>query len=304
MRGEVRMAETIRLSSMEGGGQWWKSITWAADAFRNAGLDVDVTRYGSGANEPLMRVVDGISDVGISLATGAAQAAKGLGSYKNGQATSIRGLTRLIRPDQHFFNLVRADLGIRSFADIAQKKPKIDLSVGGHSDDSIAAVILKHYGIDLNRDIAAWGGSMQHSHPKTTLLAVEGKCNMIMRPDTIYGPAGIVSNLAPWVLLALDEDIAHELEREFCTPIVTIPAGTLKGQTEPVLAVTNPGFELLVNKDLPDDTAYVLARALNESSARHWAAQDVFYSIRHAPETSAPLHPGAARYYKEKGVLT
>ena len=297
------MTETIRLSSMEGGGQWWKSITWAAEALRNAGLDVDLTRYGSGASEPLMRVAEGISDVGISLATGAAQASKGLGSFKNGEALSIRGLTRLIRPDQHYFNMVRADSGIRSFAEIADKKPKLDLSVGGSTEDSIAAVVLKHYGVDLNRDIEAWGGSMQHSHPRTLVLAAEGKCNAIMRPDTIYGPAGVAAQLAPWVLLSLDEDIAKKLEREYCTPVVTIKPGTLKGQTEPCLAVTNPGFELVINKDLPDDTAYVLAKALNESSARHWAAQDVFYSIKHAPETSAPLHPGAARYYREQGVL-
>jgi len=298
------MPETIRLSSMLNGGQWWKSITWAGEAFRNAGLDVDITRYGNGSSEPLMRVVEGTSDVGISLATGAAQASKGLGAYKNGEALAIRGLTRLFRPNQHFFNLVRADVGIRSFTEIAVKQPKLDLSVGGSSEDSVAAVILKHYGVDLNRDIAAWGGRMQHSHHKTTLLAVEGKCNMIMRPDTIYGPSGIVAQIAPWVLLPLDEDIAHELEREYCMPVVTIPPGTLRGQTEPCLAVTNPGFELIVNKDLPDDVAYLLAKALNESSAQHWAAQDVFYSIRHAPETSAPLHPGAARYYKEQGVLT
>jgi TRAP-type uncharacterized transport system substrate-binding protein len=247
-----------------------------------------------------MRVADGVSDIGISLATGAAQASKGLGAYKKGGALPIRGLARLVRPNQHYFNLVRADLGIRSFAEIAEKKPKLDLSVDGN----VAEVVLKHYGVDLNRDIEAWGGSLIHSHPRTLVLGLEGKCNAIMRPDTIYGPAGILAQLAPWVMLSLDEDIAKTLEREFCTPVVTIPPGTLKGQTEPCRAVTNPGFELMVNKDLPDDVAYALAKALNESSSRHYAAQDVFYSIRHAPETSAPLHPGAARYYREQGVLT
>jgi uncharacterized protein len=294
------MPETIRLSTIQHGGQWWLSITWAAEALRNAGLDVDVTRYGSGGREPLMRVVEGLSDVGIALATGAAQASKGLGDYKDGEALSIRGLARLIRPNSHYFNLVRADVGIRSFADIADKKPKLDLSA---STSSYAEIVLNHYGIDLNRDIEAWGGSMQHSHPGTVLNALEGKCNMIMWQDTIHGPSGIVSKIQPWVLLPLDEDIANELEREFCAPVVTIPPGTLRGQTEPCLSVTNPGFELVINQDLPDDIAYLLAQALNESSARRWAAQDVFYSIRDAPETSAPLHPGAARYYKEQGVL-
>jgi uncharacterized protein len=206
----------------------------------------------------------------------------------------------LIRPNSHYFNLVRADVGVRSFAEIADKKPKLDLS---SSTSSYAEIVLQHYGIDLNQDIQAWGGSMQYSHPGTVTNAVEGKCNMIMWQDTIHGPSGIVSKIAPWVMLPLDEDIAGKLEREFCAPVVTIPAGTLKGQTEPCLSVTNPGFELVINKDMPDDVAYRLAKALNESSTRHWAAQDVFYSILHAPETSAPLHPGAARYYKEQGVL-
>jgi uncharacterized protein len=299
------MAETIRLSSMLNGGQWWKSITWAGEAFKNSGLGVDITRYGTGSSEPLMRVVAGSSDVGITLATAAAQASRGLGYFKNGEALSIRGLSHLIRPNQHYFNLVRADVGVRSFAEIADKKPKLDLSVSEstYSAGQIAEVTLQHYGIELDRDIEAWGGSFQYSHPGTVPSAVAGKCNMIMWPDTIYGPSGIVAQIAPWVLLALDEDIANKLEREYCAPKVTIPAGTLRGQTEPCLAVTNPGFELIVNKDLPNDVAYLMAKALNESSAQHWIAQDVFYSVRHAPETSAPLHPGAARYYKEQGVL-
>jgi TRAP-type uncharacterized transport system substrate-binding protein len=299
------MAETIRLSSMEGGGQWWKSITWAGEALTNAGADVDITRYGTGSNEPLMRVVDGVSDVGITLANAAAQAAKGLGFYKNGEALSIRGLARLVRPNQHYFNQVRADLGIRSFGEIADKKPKLDISMSEwtYPAGQITEVTLRHYGIELKRDIEAWGGSFQFSHPATTALVFQGKCNAIMWPDTIYGPSGIAPQLAPFVLLPLDEDIANILEREYCAPKVTIPAGTLRGQTEPCLSVTNPGFELIVNKDLPNDVAYRIAKALNESSARHWAAQDVFYSIRHAPETSAPLHPGAARYYKDQGVL-
>jgi TRAP-type uncharacterized transport system substrate-binding protein len=49
--------------------------------------------------------------------------------------------------------------------------------------------------------------------------------------------------------------------------------------------------------------AYRLAKALNESSAHHWISEDIFYSIRHAPDTTVPVHPGAARYYREMGVM-
>ena len=35
------------------------------------------------------------------------------------------------------------------------------------------------------------------------------------------------------------------------------------------------------------DTAYGLAKALNESSSRHAVCEDIFYSPRHAGETGA-----------------
>lgn len=299
------MPDTIRLSTIEGGGNWWKSITWAADALTNAGLATQTTRYGEGGSEPLLRVARGESDLGVTLAISAAQAAQGLGLYKDGEATSIRGLARLMRPNQHFFNEIRADVGIRSFGEIAKKKPKLDMSIGEREyvSGQIPEAYLRHYGVELFQDIESWGGSLQYSHPGTIPLVAQGKSNAIMREDTVAGPAGVAAQLFPFVLLPLDEDIATLIEREYCAPKVTIPAGTLRGQTEPCLTVTNPGFELVVNKDLPDDVAYAIAKALNESSSQHFAAQDVFYSIRHAPQTSAPVHPGAARYYREHGVL-
>jgi TRAP-type uncharacterized transport system substrate-binding protein len=299
------MAETIKLSTIEGGGQWWKSIKWAEKAFTTAGLDVKTTRYGRPHNDPLARVVNGESDVGITLSIAAGQSARGIGFYKDGRSTSIRGLAHLIRPDQHFLNSFKADLGIRSFAEIAQKKPKLDLSMGelNYASGAITEAYLRHYGVEVSRDIEAWGGSIFTSHPGTVPAVLEGKCNAIMWNDTPVGPTAVAAQISKWVLLPLDRDIAEQIEREFCAPVVTIPAGTLHGQTEDVLSVTNPGFELIINKELPDDVAYRLAKALNESSTQAWMSQDVFYSIWHAAQSSAPLHPGAARYYKELGVL-
>lgn len=301
------MADRIRVSSMEGGGQWWRSITWAGEAFRNSGFEVETTRIGKRANDPLMRVARGETDVAVTLSVAAAQAVKKVGPYSNGEASSIRSLALLVRPNQHFFNMVRADLGIRSFAEIAEKKPALNVSIEttDYGPGHVTEVYLRHYGIELTRDIEAWGGSLITSHPGTVPLILNGKCNAIMRTDTIYGPAGIAAHISDWVLLPLDRDIAETLERDYCTPIAMIEPDAMRGlnETEPCLTVTNPGFDIIVNKNLADDVAYRLAEALNETSERHWASQDVFYSIRHAPQTLAPLHPGAERYYREQGVL-
>lgn len=299
------MPDRIRLSSIEGGGNWWHTLTWAADAFRNAGFDVAVERRGQDGIDTIARVVRGEADIAVTLAISAAQAAKGLGIYKSGDGQAIRGLALALRPGHHFFNMVRADLGIRSFAEIAEKKPKLNIQVG--EADFVAGQItelyLRHYGVELYRDIEAWGGSLQTSFPDSVPLLVQGRSNAIMRENTARGPAGFAAQMAEWVMLPLDRDIADRIARDYCAPAVSLPPGTVRGQKEPCLTVTDPGYPIVINKDIPNDLAYRLAKALNESSAHHWASEDIFYSIRHAPDTYAPLHPGAARYYQEQGVL-
>jgi TRAP-type uncharacterized transport system substrate-binding protein len=300
------MTDTIRVTSANGGGQWWKSIKWAAKAFENSGFAVEISRSG-GWNDPLYRVSSGEADVAVSLTVGAAMAAKGAGPYRDGKASHIRALARLIRPDQHFFNMVRADLGVRSFAELVQKKPVLHASIEltDYGPGYVTEAYLKHYGIDLTRDIEAWGGSLITSHPSTLGRVIDGSCNAIFRTDTSAGPAGIAAHLGGWVLLPLDADIAEKCEHEFCTPVVTIERDFMRGieDSTPCLTLTNPGFDFVIGAHVPDDVACRLAKALNETSERAWMSQDVFYSLRHAPETPTPLHPGAARYYREMGAL-
>jgi len=299
------MADRIRLSSIEGGGNWWITLNWAAQAFRNAGFEVDISRRGTEARDTILRVVRGEADIAVTLAIAATQATKSLGIYKDGEASAIRGLALALRPGHHFFNMVRADLGIRSFAEIAKKKPKLDIQVG-EADfvaGQITEVYLKHYGVELYRDIEAWGGRLLTSFPDSVPLLVAGRANAIMRENTARGPAGFAAQMAEWVCLPLDRDIADHIATHYGAPAVTLPPGTVRGQKEPCLTVTDPGYPIVINKDVPDDVAYRLAKALNESSAHHWASEDIFYSTRHAPQTYAPLHPGAARYYRDLGVL-
>lgn len=85
----------------------------------------------------------------------------------------------------------------------------------------------------------------------------------------------------------------------------TIPAGTYSGQAAdvPTAAVVN----FLVTHDrVSDDLAYAMTRDLwehlDQLKAAHAAAKDM--KLENATKgMPVPLHPGAERYYKEKGVL-
>jgi TRAP transporter TAXI family solute receptor len=85
----------------------------------------------------------------------------------------------------------------------------------------------------------------------------------------------------------------------------TIPAGTYDGQTEdvPTAAVVN----FLVTRDgVSDELAYQMTKQLFENLpdlvAAHKAAADIKLEDA-AKDMPIPLHPGAERYYKEKGVM-
>lgn len=85
----------------------------------------------------------------------------------------------------------------------------------------------------------------------------------------------------------------------------TIPADTYTGQSEAVPAAAVVNY-LVTRADLSDDIVYAMTKTLFESSAdlvaAHQAAKAI--SLEHAQDgMSVPLHPGAARFYKEKGLL-
>lgn len=85
---------------------------------------------------------------------------------------------------------------------------------------------------------------------------------------------------------------------------VTIPANTYHGQTSDVETAAVGNF-LVTHEKVSDDLVYQMTKALYENLnvmvASHSAARDI--KLENALAGMAiPLHPGAARYYKEKGM--
>lgn len=84
----------------------------------------------------------------------------------------------------------------------------------------------------------------------------------------------------------------------------TIPAGTYKGQDQAV-ATAAIGNYLVTHEGVSEETAYIMTKALFEGlpdmAAAHSAAKaiDIAQAAGNPP---VPLHPGAEKYYKERGV--
>jgi TRAP transporter TAXI family solute receptor len=84
-----------------------------------------------------------------------------------------------------------------------------------------------------------------------------------------------------------------------------IPANTYKGQAAEVATVAINNF-LVTHQGVSDDTAYLMTKAMFDNladlQAAHAAAKDI--KLENAARAMpVPLHPGAEKFYREKGLL-
>ncbi|SMF52164.1 hypothetical protein SAMN02982917_2880 [Azospirillum oryzae] len=85
----------------------------------------------------------------------------------------------------------------------------------------------------------------------------------------------------------------------------TIPAGTYPGQDAdvPTAAVRNL---LVSHSGVSDDAAYAMTKTLFENldalAAAHVAAKQIKFD-KSATQSPVPFHPGAVKFYKEKGLM-
>ena len=104
-------------------------------------------------------------------------------------------------------------------------------------------------------------------------------------------------------MVAVPEDVVAKLGAPYISE--TIPAGTYQGQDADVKTAAVVNF-LVTHSDVSDELAYQMTKQLFENlpelEAAHKAAARIKLenAVKGMP---VPLHPGAERYYKEKGLL-
>ncbi len=104
-------------------------------------------------------------------------------------------------------------------------------------------------------------------------------------------------------VVAVPADVVKKMGAPFIPG--TIPAETYKGQTAAVSTTAIVNY-LVTRKDVSDATAYQMTKLFYENLpalvAAHSAAKDI--NVKDAASNPPlPLHPGATKYYKEKGLI-
>jgi len=295
------MAERIKIATIETGGTWGRLGNWLAAGLGAAGFDIELVKRGGEIPESAYHVDGGEADLSISTTFGARAAYHGKPPYD--RKLKIQGIAEMQYPVHWFVNMMRVDAGLSSFEEMAAKQPSLKLCLPGPELLVSYPVkgIFRLFGIDPYVDIPRWGGEIITNFNAVPELIATGRADGLFRENSPYRYD--VSQRATMRFFQLTEEQVRTVSEELAIKAGTIPAGTYRDQTEDIRTLDAEGFTVFARRDLSEELAYHITRAIDHDTPSHYISTSIFYSPRFAVQTGAPLHEGAARYYREQGYL-
>jgi uncharacterized protein len=202
--------------------------------------------------------------------------------------------------------------GIKSWADIAKKKPKMRLAIN-RPDNPQTTIggpyeVMKAYGFTI-QDIEKWGGSYVLGNSSIGLDAItDGKADVFMNARNL-GDSLVKDIASKRALLWIDGDRATVQK---AADTFHFKADMVEKGTYPFMEKDYPTVRmwvsLLAGSHVPDEVVYKYVKAIAENEARVQAIGGSLKTSFHTRTmatnpASLPYHPGALRYYKEKGLV-
>ena len=286
------------------GGSWYASGSEIAAIIQEKipGMTSRVAPGGGEANPPIIQKRQGL--LGMVYSGAVIEAFKGIGSFKEPHP-DIRHIASITYMPLLWFGL-RSDDRIKSLADLSDKR--ISPGRTGQTGLTIARESLAAHGIELN-DITKNGGTV-------SLLGDAERMNMI-RDRHLDAASGLFPldhselqslSLSPGIkLITMDPERIPIIQSRFPGLVmIEIPPGRFdKHQTEKVYTIASV-VTLIGHADLSDELVYNLTKALIESHERlnrYFTPDDVVIHIDPlaGKADEFPVHPGAMKYFKEKG---
>lgn len=238
----------------------------------------------------------GETTVGMSQNDVAYYAYNGLYMFEK-PITNLRGVATLWAEPAQFVS--RAESGIKTLADLKGKR--VNIGAPGSGCAVCCEQILRAAGV--------WDDIVRYdmTHAEQTAALKMGQIDVAFL-TTAVGSAVIseVAATTPIDIVNIEDETLNKLYDEGYVFYVrtTIPKGTYV-ITEDVRTITVLSM-LGVDKDMPDDIVYEMTKILfehnDELTAAHACAAAVTLDTG-LDGMSIKLHPGAVKYYEEKGIL-
>jgi TRAP transporter TAXI family solute receptor len=195
---------------------------------------------------------------------------------------------------------VKADSGITDLSQIKQRQVRVLMQ---NSPEGRA--VLAYYGLS-QESITAAGGHIGRSNVRAdreNFDVIIHNAGMGNAPE--YNVWLEVSQKFDLHYLELPTDLLDQMVKENEIDRGTIPLWLFRGVDRPIQTVVQTGNAIYLRADAPNDFAYAVAKALDEQQdLLQWSNLAFYYDAHKVwKDRGLPLHPGAARYYRERGYV-
>lgn len=241
----------------------------------------------------------GAGDLAFALSASDAfyTATVGTGSFEGAPVDGLRIVMGGYSAPFHV--IVRADSDINSLADLKGKR--ITASAGNTIQNQLP-FIMEAYGYGPDDYTAV---PLSQSEGADALK--DGNVDCIIQTTGIGSSAYMdLTTSINCRFLSMDEDKVAAIHEKlpYVTPAV-IPAGSYKGQDEEIVSCTTVNF-LISSASVDDEIVYAVCKALDMYNDEF--AEIHYLGAEFTPEFTIEnqiieLHPGAAQYYKELGLM-
>jgi len=307
-------ADELKFGAMPLGSIWYVFAASFAKHITPAlppGSKVDIIARGGGVGNPII-VNEKKADVAFANVCTSVWAMDGEPEiYKGKKYADIRSLLGGLN-EIFLVGMLTEDYIKRTGNDTLEKAltskqpPRIIMKPAGSTVPPSVRLLLEGLGLSFDKYKAKGGQIIQVDVGQIPSMFRDGRADLYFESASPGHPATVEASTTVNVrFLDLPEkSLAHMAKHGL--KVVSMPVH-FKGQRGPVKAV-DFGTNLIVHRDLPEATAYAITKAVVENRdaivAENKAMQNfVVRDAWKAENNGIPLHPGAARYYREKGWL-
>jgi hypothetical protein len=247
---------------------------------------------------------DAVPDMGATNEFNLINAWNGTGDYAKDQKQRRKyRVIAVVRTSTYVLAAASRKSGITNLRQMKDRKQPTFIERGNDT-----GLVFEYYGINPDEIKAKGGGILQaviggtREHRATADVFI-GTGLMANTPEQGYWNEA--SQLNDLVFLDFEEPLLEKLAQQPGYERATAPLGLLRGLDRPIPTVMRPNHLIYARDDTPDDFAYTVAKALDQHRQLFQVQMEPWY---YDPDTVAvskviPMHPGAMKYYRERGYV-
>lgn len=261
-------------------------------------------------------VAKGEAEIGMTTPPACATMAyRGVGPYAE-KFENLRAILTFPHDDRLVW-AVSVELGVDSIEDLRDKT--LTFAVGGKDSPVGFAVekVLEAYGMSLDQQAnRGWNIKAEDYLFKVISQGIQGNADVVVHEGRKTPPWAKLTQARKMKFLPIRADVLGMMEREFGFRTAVLSKGMIDGAVEKDVATLDwSGWLLFTREDVAEDLIYQVTKVVVEY--RHlfemgFKGQDLEHSDLVYPidpseiwrNVGVPLHPGAERYFRERGHMT